>query len=542
MFADPVVTNPFVADGIVPEKYGNRTLLEYRARLFSVRPSSRTAPTPPGDHMDIITPAGSTPDAVRRSEPHPLSAPRAPDIREGEDALHALATSLDLTSLGPLHPSFYGIMRVVPPAYKRRSAIALRQYELKREGRHENDDYNYHETDNTNPSNPSAATTTPAAAAGVTTLSTLKSTITPLLLDFLRFVRLTLFSNLFRPLGLVRSADKGREPEPSLLSWHWEDDLLAVVTGSDLDRICAFHFKTGEWELAGDRHVSLSNMQCVAFRPFAGRVVALGGRHGVTLLERQTLHKLEGQTDICSLDWSPDGLWLAAASAADGRVKVWDVSTRTCRDLGKGALVKFNPNKDMRLLLVADGTGQTFYIWNLRTWARERWGSLSGPVVAATWTPDGSTLLFSTLGLSCIHILSLSSDRHSDSTITNYEMTALPREGPGGTPILLELDPTSERLAVIYEVPAEETPDIESSPLVRDDPHRRFAVALYATQFRPSFNITPIGYISGPIESGPPVAIKFKPVAVGTAGATLACMWRSGQITFTHLFFNPSRK
>lgn len=491
MFTDPVITNPFVADGIIPDKYGLRTLLEYRARLFSVPHTPRGTAPPPGDHMDIITAVGTTPDTSRKTELHPWSSPQAPDARDGEDALSALTKTLDLTTLGPLHPAFFAVMRVVPPPYIRRSADAERRKRQCEEH---------------------------APSSFVDRV--------------LRMAR-----------AVVVGADIMREAEPMLLTWHWADDLLAVATGSELDRVCAFHFSKNDWELAGERHHSLIDMRCIAFRPYAGRALAIGGRRGLTLLDRrdlQTLH-VRGHTHIHSLDWSPDGLLLASASSVDGSVRLWDVGTRTSRHVSAGALVRFNPDPDAQILFVADGAGLNFRLWNLRTWTSERWGSLSGPVVAATWTADGTALLFSTLGQSCIHVLSLSRDKGSDAAITNSQLTVLPREGPGGTPILIEVDPTSERLAVVYEVPGDESPGIETNPVVREDLHRRFAVAIYATQFHPTFSMVPIGYVGGPLDSGPPVAIKFKPVPIGAAGASLTCMWRSGQITFSHFFFNAAR-
>lgn len=361
-----------------------------------------------------------------------------------------------------------------------------------------------------------------------------------------------------------------RATEPSLLSWHWADEILAISTGHNLDKLCAFQFGKNQWEISGQPHRNLTHLTCIAFRPYAGRTLALGGKFGAFLLERQNLIPLvstpldASHANISCLDWSPEGHWLATASGDNQSVRVWDIATRTYRTLRyKGSFVKFNPNPTTHLLFVADAAGSNFRLWDLRNWKAERWGSLAGPVVSAAWSPDGSTLLFSTQNASCIHVLTLSNPSYQppasaahrslidnlnntikgrETAITKVEMTVLPREGPGGSPIAMELDPTGERLAVIYEVPEDESPNIESNPTVKDDPHRRFSVALYATQFIPAFTMTPIGYINGPENAGPPVAIKFKPQPVGAAGATLACMWRSGQITFSHLFFNPSRR
>lgn len=505
MFSDPVFANAFVADGVVPDSYGMRTIVEYRARLYAV-PCNSSSQSASEDRMDIITPSTQTPPMHRHPDGRPKSLPQAPDPQEGEQALRNLTQQLDLSAMGPLNPSLYAVLRVFPPHYARHSALAATRQ--------------HHATDNQN------TPTSPALAL----LNTLRN-------------------------ALPGTAAPGRDTELSLLSWHWADDLLAIATGTELDRLCAYHFGNAKWEMMGDRHRHFYAIRCLAFRPFAGRVLALGSRRGLALLHGQNVDILSpsSHTDILSLDWSPDGQLIASASAADGLVLLTDVATRISKVVSPGSFVCFCPARDTQTLFIADAAAVNFRIWDCRTWTCERWGSLSGPVVAATWSSDGSTLLFSTDGQGCIHVLSVGTDRagagagggpagkNSDSTIAHVEMTTLPREGPGGTPVLLELDPTGERLAVAYEVPEEDVtaPD-NTAAFSGADPHRRFAVALYATQLRPCFAITPIGYVSGSAGSGPAVALKFKPRPVGAAGAMLSCMWRSGEVTFTHLFFNAS--
>lgn len=492
MFTDPVFTNAFVADGIIPEAYGRRTLVEYRSRLYTVPTNNHFSRSPSSDHMDIITPSNQHPDILRVPDSLQSDPPKAPDPEQGENSLRTLAKALDLSSMGSLNPSMYAVMRVAPPLYARKCSLAeqLAQDEA-------------------------------ACQKG-----------------YLQFI----FSTL---RNVVLGGEPKLDPELSLLSWHWADDILAVVSGLELDRIYAYHFAKSEWELTGERHHSLFDIRAVAFRPFAGRVLAIGCRRGVALLDGQDLTILPcpGHTSVQSIDWSPDGQLLASASSFDRSVRLWDIATRIRMRLGTGSFVSFCPDRHRRILFVADAAAVNFKVWDCRTWHCERWGSLSGPVVAATWSADGNTLLFSTQGQSCIHVLTLGNgDKGMESTITHVEMTSVPREGPGGTAILLELDPTGERLAVVYEVPADEYPGIEHNAVVKEDVHRRFAIALYATQLRPTLSMTSIGYVSGCEGSGPPVGIKFKPHAHGRSGAVLTCMWRNGEVSFTHLFFNAARE
>lgn len=476
MGAETVFSNTFAADGILPDTYGLRTVIEYRARLLTVPFVTRSNFPHSTDPVDV--------NAQNRSQPQP------PDLEEGEAALRHLSAQIDISAIGNINPAYFAFLRCVPPLYVRYNAKAINMAQARR-----------------------ASETSPFNTA-------------------LTFLKTFVYGG--QPL---------RDTEHSLLSWHWADDLLAVVSGSELDRICAYNFNSNEWEISGERHNNFYAMRCVAFRPFAGRVVALGCHAGVAILSGQDMTVLSTprHTDVISMDWSSDGQVLASAAASDGSVRLWDIATRTSTHVGKGSLVRFCPYPDSRLLFVADATAVNFRLWCCRTWKFERWGSLSGPVVAATWSADGSVLLFSTQGQSTIHVLSVG-DREmgKETSIAHVEMTGLPTQGPGGTPILLEMDPTCERLAVVYEVP-EADRDSERSGDLNEDRHRRFAVALYATQLRPVFEMAPVGYISGPAGSGPPVGIKFKPRPVGHAGATLTCMWRSGAVTFTHLFYTPTR-
>lgn len=495
MFNDPVFTNAFVADGIVPDPPGFRTLVEFRSRLYSVPPEDRVLHPPSADHMDIITPTHDQSNHLHRPNAlytNPSDSPQSPNPEQGERALRTLAKSIDLSAMGSLNPSMYAIMRVAPPSYVRNCALAIQRAE------------------------DSSQQTT----------------------GYLQFI-INTFCNL------ILAGDWKRQTEPSLLSWHWADNLLAIISGHELERLFAYQLDRNEWQLSGDRHQALFDMRAIAFRPFAGRAIAVASRGGVVLLNSQQLDTLShhGHTHIHSLDWSPDGQFVASASANDRSVRIWDIATRLSMRLCPGSLVRFCPDKDRKILFVADAAGINFKLWDCRSWSCERWGSLSGPVVAASWSADGSTLLFSTHGQSCVHVLTVSGggEKGIESSITHVEMTSLPREGPGGTPIHLELDATGERLAVVFEVPPDENSQIEQNANLKEDSKRRFCISLYATQLRPSFAMTPIGYITGPDSCGPPVGVKFKPMAEGRSGALLACMWRSGEISFTHLFFNAAR-
>lgn len=495
MVAEVEFSNAFAADGIIPEKYGERTVVEYRSQLHTVPKwdaSQSSRDQPEDDDMDVIRPVANRNQALEvydRSEDDPLPPP---SHLEAEFALRKLGKVLDMSGMGSLEPRYFCVLRVQRPFFL---AGRARPATLERE-RNQN--------------------------GGV--LGPLRAVVS----------------------SLLPVSKPGREAELSLLSWHWAEDLVAIATGAHLDRICAFNFQNGVWEIAGQRFPGFNGIRCISFRPFSGRVLAIGCDDGVALLSgtKTEFLRAPGHTHIVSLDWSADGSKLATASAADGTVRLWDIGTQKSMFVDKGGAVRFSRGDGSRLLFVSSSVSNYFRLWCTETWKNERWGYLAGPVAAIAWSPDGMTLLFSTQGESAIHVICIGGPRVDDETrVVHTELTGLPREGPGGTPIILEMDSTGERLAIAYEIPPDEL-DVGGAHNedLRQDPNRRYAVALYATQLHPNFRISPIGYISGLDGSGPPVALKFKPNNDVNKAAVLSCMWRSGDVTFTQLLFNPLRQ
>ncbi|PXF41376.1 Aladin [Gracilariopsis chorda] len=483
--------NAFASVGIVPEDHGFRTVAEYRGRLFTV-PSMLQPHQRQAEHMDAITPANNsstaTPQNVWATSQKGYKELRD-TAQEAEDVLRNLARQIDVAGMAYYDQRFFLVLYMIPPMY---------------------------------------LTNTPRAVVVRPTSTNPKTPVERLQDLFYKY---------------WNGPKPQHEVQMSLLTWHWAADLVAVATGPHLDRICAFNFATGTWETSGQRMPNLSGSRCIAFRPFAGRSLAIGCDNGVFLMEGDKLTLLDDAShrQVLSLDWSPDGTKLAASSLETGCVRLWDIATRYSIHVDRGTIVKFSPGGFKTYLFVASAVSPDFRLWSCDTWKCERWGSLSGPVMAATWSKDGTTLLFSTKGESAIHVMTVGQANGSETRAVHSEVTALPREGPGGTPILMELDASGERLAVAYDVPHQNRTEANTSDdQVSEDPHRRFAVALYATQLSPTFLMRPIGYVNGPYGSGPPVALKFKANVESGRGAILSCFWKNGQLSFSQLAFNAS--
>ena len=482
MVAQDFFSNAFVSDGIVPDEEGMRTVVEHRSRLYSVPPNTRPAAFQNGE-MDLIVGEDGQP---RESE-NRAGFLFIPDLSESENVHRHLNKYIDASALSNFDHRFFSGLRLVAPMNNQHAFVEQ-------------------------PRQPHP-----------------------------------IFEKIRSALGPVLADQPKRRTEFDLISWHWAGDLVAFATGPNLDRICGYNFGTGACEASGERINELKGSRCIAFRPFGGRHLAIGCNLGIAFLRGELMEFLKdgNHTHIVSLDWSSDGLQLATASAADGKVKIWDIGSGKSVVLCSGSFVRYNPRRGQKYLFVASANSANFKLWNCETWKSERWGSLSGPVVAATWSPDGSTLLFSTEGESAIHVLSVGHESGDESRVIHGEVTSLPREGPGGTPIILEMDQQGERLAVVYDLPEKEKASLAGSSLRRrgvvdvKDPNRRFPVAIYATQFAPHFSMHPVGYVCGPPGSGPAIGLKFKP-QTNKNGSILSCMWQNGEVTFVQFLYDAS--
>lgn len=493
--------NAFVADGIIPEQYGRRTVAEHRSQLVTLPPvddsvrQRNSADPAPAATMRSRGGEGGSIFAAPAAMSETLRNPSTADV---EDALRALAGRLDVSGMSALDPRFLAVLQtgkpMMQPREERSSAL---------EG-----------------GGSSAARRAPSAQKQPPSL-------------FRALVD--------KALEIVMGPRSRVELPRAILAWHWADELVACVSRGAADAICVYDFRHGAWDLPPLRSPKMRNVTCISFRPFAGPVIAAGCEAGIAIWSKQNVFFLQspGHFDIVSLDWSPDGAKLATASARDGTVRLWDVGSRQSVFVGKGGLVRFCPQREKALLFVSSATTAAFRIWSYDTWKAARLGSLAGPVTAAEWSADGSTLMVSSSNESALHVLRVNLDE--DAIVTeslHAELTGVPREGPGGSAQFISWDPSGERVAVSFPVPDEDE-DVE--PLANSehsmDEHGRYAVSLYAAQLHPGFRMAPIGYIRGPAQSGPPVALQFKQRC--GRGSLLAVAWANGEISFTQLLFSP---
>ena len=100
MVAEPLYTNSFVVDGIVPDQYGLRTVVEYRGTLLTVPHMTLSAHPPPDDHMEIIAPTPQRPSQPRQNQQQTpnsssisnLSPPNTSTINSSNNTIDLIAS------------------------------------------------------------------------------------------------------------------------------------------------------------------------------------------------------------------------------------------------------------------------------------------------------------------------------------------------------------------------------------------------------------------------------------------------------------------
>lgn len=494
---EQVFSNAFAAFGIVPDKYGHRTVLEHRARLITISPDAAAEDE---DDIDVFN---RLPHASVHSAQHNAYPTLTPPSNSAvENSLRVLGATLDASGMSAIDPRYLVVLKAVslPSPSADRLGLSRRANAIpKMFTQPKKDD-------------------TPSRGIG---------------------------ARLRQYIEAYVGTHPYVAPHRSTMSWHWADERIALAASDDA--VCIYNLRRGEWEHPPLVSPQMKNVTCIAFRPFGGNTLAVGCAHGVALWSKQEVSFLTytGHTQIASIDWSPDGAKLVTSSVNDHSVRLWDVGTKVSTAVGQGGLSRFCPRHGSDVLFVASATSPMFRLWSVYTWSAERWGSLAGPIRAAAWSPDGAVLMIAAEGEAAIHVLRVTEEGGRTSTeIIHTEVTSIPQEGPGGCAQHIAWDQHGERVAIVFEVPASDQTNEPISRILDKyelDEHRRYAVALYATQLHPTFRMSPVGYVSGPPESGPPSAITFKPRCEGRTGGVLAVAWANGSVSFTQLIFKPAQ-
>lgn len=208
---------------------------------------------------------------------------------------------------------------------------------------------------------------------------------------------------------------------------------------------------------------------CLGWSPVLPGLLAVGCRAGVMVWNKQektkelpagyALRVLDaGEGPTSALAWSPLGDLIAVAAKGSDTLQLWDVTANVCSKLkgwDSGPAIEqllWAPGGN-RLLVTTEGS--MFRVWSASSsWKVEgEFENVSGKVVAATWSRDGSELLFAEQDSSQIFSI-LFHNGVPDTPRPIFDTRKI-----GLSIASLAWDPTNERLAVAFNQPAAEDPN-----------------------------------------------------------------------------------
>jgi WD40 repeat protein len=144
--------------------------------------------------------------------------------------------------------------------------------------------------------------------------------------------------------------------------------------------------------------VAGARVERVAFSP-AGNYLATGGRDGAVLLWDlgaldAPLQSFEGMSDpVTDLVWTPDGIWLAAASAGSV-IWAWNLATgEPVELLGHALQVSAVAASPRGALLASVARDRTVRLWNLTTGQSRVLGSHELEATSVAFSPDGARVV-----------------------------------------------------------------------------------------------------------------------------------------------------
>ncbi len=188
------------------------------------------------------------------------------------------------------------------------------------------------------------------------------------------------------------------------LAWHPHVTKLAVAFKDDSVQVMASTSATNPvLKHKRQRHIS-----CMAWRPFSSSELVVGCANGIliwtidpaSVVARPSAASVsllpESPSPTTSLSWSPNGLLLMSASAADTTVYLWDTASENktpLRRIGGGGVHLCSWSPTGNAILTAT-TSTVFRLWSTKTWLPERWNVLGGHINNACWSPCGTALLF----------------------------------------------------------------------------------------------------------------------------------------------------
>ncbi|RNA43071.1 aladin isoform X1 [Brachionus plicatilis] len=328
--------------------------------------------------------------------------------------------------------------------------------------------------------------------------------------------------------------------------WHPHSSKYAVAFKNDIVKI----YSNNQPHVVLKHH-SQQNITCLAWKPFYNSIIAVGCANCIIIWDTESSSVLlkpasscsfilskRYHNDIMDLQWYPKSDFLLSVASRDNQILIWDTMLKTCVPIKRignvgFSLARFSPSGFS--LFTAD-LSTSFRIWKPVDYSSEKWINLHSRCSSASWSPDGSILLFTCEDCSLLYSLKflpngkqeldvvcdMSTISLNQNEISHLDQSILNRNSIGGYINDICWDLTGQRLAVSFK----------SKNLAMGHLN---VVALFSTKFQPQLQVFPSGFISD-VENSWPVAINFKPEF--EPGALLTIVWSNGRIQHVPFYFN----
>lgn len=373
------------------------------------------------------------------------------------------------------------------------------------------------------------------------------------------------FEDMLRRVGLVRPpkvipdiVKRRQDGECPVMSmgWHPVLPILAVVLANDL--VYFFDMETERWmDSLFLQHEYQQGALCLKWRPRgASSELAVGSSRGLCLWSMQcsvvalqsvltstsTMKSSSSSPDryasawmrffddedteagpISSVEFSPDGYWLASARQKAHAIYVWDVVSGHKIRLdhsGGGTALAWSPDgtfliggNSSNVLLTNTSLEGEFCIWSAGTWTAQRWVSVGGPGLrSCSWHSSSYHCCVNMYGSSTFHLIGFKAAADSEYLTGSLEGSfGLPYE-----PLQMVWSPCGSRLAVSFK--------------------GRPIVGMIETQSSNGEGMYALGFIKGDDDFVQAEQLQFKPVY--KKGALLTILWRNGKVSFVPILKN----
>ncbi|XP_033332839.1 aladin [Megalopta genalis] len=281
-------------------------------------------------------------------------------------------------------------------------------------------------------------------------------------------------------LGSVADVVHTRDWEAALircLSWHPHCSRLAIVTRDDRIRI----FSQGISVIPVLRHSAQKSVNCISWRPLAGKELAVACQTGVLIwtielsaasysLHHAVVLKQRNHVPVTSVTWHPQGDLLVSCSPADTNMIIWDISKKEGVPLKRvgGGGICFTRWSSSGSQLFAASCRNIFRVWNTGVatmWHADKWTVPNGRVAAACFGPNLTLLFASTEDSATIFALPLQENIFDLKKPSFDDTVAVPLIDltrvnfssdddyvtVGGRIVAMEWDPSGTYLAILFQ-------------------------------------------------------------------------------------------